>query len=70
MSSPKPEDPVRLSVIRATARIDSDFDVIVTVAFRYSPWEPGPAQDVLFEQINALRCVRDVLDRGGMADEL
>lgn len=70
MKSPKPEDPVRLSVIRATARIDSDFDVIVTVAFRYSPWEPGPAQDVLFEQASSLQCVRDALIRGGIVDEL
>ena len=70
MTSPKPEDPVRLSVLRAEARIDLDRDVIVNVAFRYSPWEPSAAQDVFFEQANALRCVRDVLDRGGMADEL
>lgn len=70
MKSHLPEDPERLSVLRAEARIDNDRDVIVTIAFRYSPWEPSAAQDVLFEQINALRCVRDVLDRGGMADEL
>jgi hypothetical protein len=73
MKSHLVDDPRRLSVLGADVRIvpGSFGEVItVTVVFRYSPWEPSPAQDVFFEQANALQCVRDVLDRGGMAEEL
>lgn len=73
MKSPLVDDPCRLSVLGADVQVvpGSFGEIItVTVVFSYSPWEPSPSQDVFFEQANALQCVRGVLDRGGMTEEL
>ena len=73
MKSPLVDDPCRLEVLGATVCVvpGSEGEILtVTVVFSYSPWEPSPEQDVFFEQANALTCVRNVLDRGGMTPEL
>jgi len=69
MKSPDPVDPVRLEVQSAYARVTPDHEVTVMVEFRYAPWEPSPAQDVLREQARALDCVREALERGGVGSE-
>lgn len=70
MKSPDPLDPVRLDVVSAeTMTVESGAEVIVTVTFRYEPWEPSPAQDVLREQARAVDCVREALERGGVGDD-
>lgn len=67
MKSPHPQDPVRLEVTGARASVADDYDEIyVTVEFRYDPWEPSRAMDVIYEQANALLAIRNLLDRGGL----
>ena len=66
MKSPDPLDPQRLEVVEAS--VHQDFgdarNVMVTVILRYEPWWDEPGQDVLYEQANALTCVRQALRRG------
>lgn len=67
MKSPHPQDPVRLEVTGARATVAEGFEEIyVTVEFRYDPWEPSRAMDVIYEQANALLAIRNLLDRGGL----
>lgn len=69
MKSPDPLDVSRLEVERVSAEITHFHEVVtVTLVLRYTPWEPGPAQNPLFEQSNALRCVDAVLKRGGLEE--
>lgn len=69
MKSPDPLDPIRLEVISAATDITQDrSSVLVSVVFRYDPWEPSPAQDVLREHARAMDCVREVLERGGIGE--
>lgn len=70
MKSPDPLDPVRLRVASADTLVaEHHEEILVTVVFRYQPWEPSPAQDVLREQARALDCVREVLERGGLGED-
>lgn len=66
MKSPDVLDPRRLSVNRAYIGITEHHEVEVTVVLRYDPWEPSAGQDVMWEQANALTCVRDALTKGGV----
>lgn len=70
MKSPHFHDPVRLEVVDAHVHTASSHDEIeVTVTFKYQPWEPSAAQDVLMEKANALTCLRQAFLRGGIGDE-
>lgn len=67
MKSPHPQDPVRLEVTEANVRVSLDrSEIVVSVEFRYDPWEPSAAMDQLWEQANALTAVKNVLDKGGL----
>lgn len=69
MKSPSPLDPVRLQVtdVSVTAGYGSDEKLIISLRLEYEPWwTPLSEADVLFEQINALTCIRQVLTAGGM----
>ena len=72
MKSPAPLDPIRLTV--------SDVDVhrnyadpehlLITVVLKYEPWwVPVDDADIMFEKINAMTCIRDVLRKGGVKHE-
>lgn len=69
VKSPNPTDPVRLRLRDSGVYTNQDNEVEVSVTFVFQPWEPSAAQNVLFEQLNALTCVRGVLERGGMTDD-
>lgn len=69
MKSPDPGDPSRLEVTDAQALVSLDCsELTVTVTFRYEPWEPSPAMNVLWEKARALDCVRGALERGGVGE--
>jgi hypothetical protein len=65
MKSPDPLDPVRIEVTKVYVGTE-DFHPEITVTFRYTPWEPSAGQDVLWEQSNALACIRQALTKGGV----
>jgi hypothetical protein len=72
MKSPDPLDPQRLQVTAATVGPDPDpdcADLAVTVTFRYATWWGGMDPDVLWEQSNALQCIREALQRGGVGHD-
>ena len=74
MKSPDPHDSIRLQVAAVNiTRPDDPYckhDVIVSVDFMYEAWEPSGGQDILWEQANALTCVRNVLRAGGVEDQI
>ena len=74
MKSPDPHDSIRLNVQDVKIGRPSDpyctHDLIISVDFIYNTWEPSSGQDILWEQANALTCLREVLRRGGMADQI
>lgn len=69
MKSPDPHDPIRLNVHDAKIRRQGH-DLILTVDFIYETWEPSEGQDILWEQANALTCLREALRRGGIIDQI
>jgi hypothetical protein len=69
MKSPDPLDPVRLSLRDSGVYTNQDHEVEISVTFLYQPWEPSAAQDVLLEQLRAIDCLSQVLQRGGLSDE-
>ena len=70
MKSPHPQDPVRLTVEEAQVRVRPDgSEIIVSLEFRYEPWEPSRAMNVLWEQANALQAVQNLLERGGLTQD-
>ncbi len=69
MKSPDPHDPIRLNVHDAKIR-HQGHDLIVTVNFIYETWEHSEGQDILWEQANALTCLREALRRGGIIDQI
>jgi hypothetical protein len=63
MKSPDPLDRQRLHVDHVHAETTDDGDqVLVHVRLVYTPWEPGPAQDRLWELRNAVTLVSKVLE--------
>lgn len=72
MKSPDPLDPQRLRVtavdVRTTYEPDCS-DIIVTLSLQYQPWWADPEPDVLWEYANALTCVREALQRGGVGHD-
>jgi hypothetical protein len=69
MKSPDPIDPVRLSItdVNVGAGYGDEEKLIINLRLEYEPWwTPLSGADLLFEQINALTCIRDVLHRGGI----
>jgi hypothetical protein len=72
MKSPDPTDPVRLRVsdVRVTPSYGSEEKLVLDVRFEYEPWwTPLADADLLFEQINALTCLRSALTNGGVAND-
>lgn len=69
MKSPDPHDPVRLSVHDVKIK-RKGHNLILTVDFIYDTWEPSDGQDIIWEQENALTCLRDTLGRGGLNDKI
>lgn len=69
MKSPDPHDPIRLNVHDAKIR-HQGHDLILAVDFIYETWEPSEGQDILWEQANALTCLREALRRGGIIDQI
>ncbi|MCF8528049.1 MAG: hypothetical protein K9G24_05150 [Candidatus Nanopelagicales bacterium] len=68
MKSPDPLDPQRLEVM--SARVDrAQGTVRVIVEFAYEEWWGEPGADVLWEQANALTCLREALQRGGVGSD-
>ncbi len=71
MKSLDPLDPKRLNVKNSTVSISpwsSDGAMRVEVTFLYEPWWADDGQDVLWEQSNALMCLRAALERGGVTE--
>jgi hypothetical protein len=72
MKSPDPLDPTRLSVnsvdVGSNAFAD-DHSIRIHVTFTYAPWFDEDGQDTLWEQANALTCLREALKRGGVGAE-
>ena len=63
MKSYDPLDRNRLHVDHVHAETTDDGDqVLVHVRLVYTPWEPGPAQDRLWELRNAVTLVSKVLE--------
>jgi hypothetical protein len=72
MKSPDPLDPSRLSVTASSINTSVWVDehcMQMHVTFTYKPWFDEPGQDVLWEQANALTCLREALKRGGVGAE-
>lgn len=69
MKSPDPVDPCRLHVTDVDVQKDhaDEEHLIITVTLKYEPWwVPVDHGDILYEKINAMTCIRDVLSRGGI----
>jgi hypothetical protein len=72
MKSPDPIDPVRLRVsdVHVTPAYGDEEKLVIDVRFEYEPWwTPLSQANLLFEQINALTCLRNVVERGGIRSE-
>ena len=72
VKSPDPLDPQRLEVTRVDVMQTVDparSHVFVNVTFVYEPWWGEPGQDVLWEQANAMLCIREALQRGGVGSD-
>lgn len=69
MKSPDPLDPQRLEV--RSARVDrvQEGTVRVIVEFAYEEWWGDSGADVLWEQGNAIGCLREALQRGGVGSD-
>jgi len=69
MKSPDPLDPTRLTLKDARIGRPADsmyrHELLLTVDFLYEVWCAEDGQDVLWEQANALTCLREALRRGG-----
>ena len=69
MKSPDPLDPCRLTVTDVDVHTDyTDREhLIITVVLNYEPWwTPIDDADIMFEKINAMTSIRDVLRKGGV----
>jgi hypothetical protein len=73
MKSLDPLDPKRLTVddAQVVANVWNDEGPVIRlhVTFTYQPWWGEAGQDVLWEQANALTCLREALKRGGVGAE-
>lgn len=73
MKSLDPLDPKRLTVddAQVVANVCNEDGPVIRlhVTFTYQPWWAEPGQDVLWEQANALTCLREALRRGGVGAE-
>jgi hypothetical protein len=69
MKSPDPLDPTRLTLKDARISRPADpshrHDLLLTIDLVYEVWCDEDGQDVLWEQANALICLRETLRRGG-----
>ncbi len=69
MKSKDPLDPTRLHVHQAAIAASPwkpDCGIRIEVTFLYEPWWTDEGQDLLWEQANALTCLRQALERGGI----
>ena len=72
MKSKEPLDPTRLTVKQASVNGSpwaNDHGIRIDVTFYYQPWCDEEGQDVLWEEANALTCLRKALERGGVTEE-
>lgn len=72
MKSPDPLDPARLTVTASSINTSVWADekcMQIHVTINYQPWFDEDGQDVLWEQANALTCLREALNRGGVGVE-
>ena len=69
MKSKDPLDPTRLSIRHVAIDHTSwkpDRGIRIEVTLTYEPWWTDEGQDLLWEQANALTCLRQALERGGL----